>query len=112
LENFDTAGQWRTEDSYERTGLGKKTWQIDPAGAFHNGSAFASYEQLRDLIAARSDDFARGLSAALVEYALGHSAGFSDEPLIERMVAESKAQNFALRSFIHTLVQSREFQTK
>lgn len=112
LENFDAVGQWRTEDSYEHTGLGKKTWQIDPAGAFHNGSAFASYEQLRDLIAARSDDFARGLSAALVEYALGHSAGFSDEPLIERMVAESKAQNFAIRSFIHALVQSREFQTK
>ena len=47
-----------------------------------------------------------------MEYALGHSARFSDEPLIERMVAESKVQNFALRSFIHTLVQSRELQTK
>lgn len=112
LENFDTVGQWRTEDSYERAGLGKKTWQIDPAGAFHNGPAFASYAQLRDLIAQRTDDFARGLSTALVEYALGHPVGFSDEPLIDRMVTEAKAQKFTLRTFIHTLIQSREFQTK
>ena len=112
LENFDVAGQWRTEDSYERAGLGRKTWSVDPAGAFHNGAAFSSYEQLRDLIARRGEDFARGLTTALVEYALGHAAGFSDEPLIERMVAEAKGQNFAVRSFIHTLVQSREFQTK
>lgn len=112
LENFDVVGQWRTEDSYERAGLGRKTWQIDPAGAFHNGSAFTSYAQLRDLITQRTDDFARGLSTALVEYALGHAAGFSDEPLIDHMAAEAKTQNFALRSFIHTLIQSREFQTK
>jgi hypothetical protein len=112
LENFDAVGQWRTEDTYERAGLGKKTWQIDPAGAFHNGPAFASYTQLRDMIAQRTDDFARGLSTALVEYALGHPAGFSDEPLIDRMVTEAKAQNFTLRTYIHTLIQSREFQTK
>lgn len=112
LENFDVAGQWRTEDSYERAGLGRKTWSVDPGGAFHNGASFSSYEQLRDLIAQRGDDFARGLSTALVEYALGHAAGFSDEPLIERMVADAKGRNFAVRSFIHTLVQSREFQTK
>jgi hypothetical protein len=106
LENFDAVGQWRTEDTYERAGLGKKTWQIDPAGAFHNGPAFASYIQLRDLIAQRADDFARGLSTALVEYALGHPVGFSDEPLIERMVTEAKAQNYTLCTFIHTLIQS------
>ena len=112
LENFDAVGQWRTADSYERAGLGRKTWQIDPAGAFHNGPAFASYAQLRDLIAQRDDDFARGFSTALVEYALGHPAGFSDDPLIERMVTEAKAQNYNLRAFIRALVQSREFQTK
>lgn len=112
LENFDAVGLWRTEDFYERAGLGRKTWQIEPAGAFHKGAAFASYEQLRDLIHARAGDFAQGFSTALIEYALGHSAGFSDEPLIRQMVAESEKQNFAIRSFIHTLVQSREFQTK
>ena len=112
LENFDAAGQWRTRDTYARAGLGRKTWPIDPSGAFHNGPTFASFHELRDLIHARDDDFARGFSTALVEYALGHSAGFTDAPLVERMVADSRSHNFALRSFIHSLVQSREFQTK
>ena len=112
LENFDAVGQWRTEDFYERAGLGRKTWQIEPAGTFHKGPTFASYEQLRDLIHARAGDFAHGFSTALVEYALGHSVGFSDEPLIKQMVAKSETHDFALRTFIHSLVQSREFQTK
>jgi hypothetical protein len=48
----------------------------------------------------------------LVEYALGHPAGFSDEPLIEQMVNDASQKDLSLRSFIHSLVQSRPFQTK
>ena len=48
LENFDAVGHWRTEDSYERAGLGKKTWTVEPGGAFHKGPAFKSYHELRD----------------------------------------------------------------
>jgi hypothetical protein len=112
LENFDAVGQWRTEDSYERAGLGRKTWPVEPAGAFHKGPAFKSYHELRDLIHARADDFAHGFSMALIEYALGRSIGFRDEPLIEKMISEAKPQAFALRSFIHTLIRSEEFHSK
>ena len=112
LENFDATGRWRTEDAYERAGLGKKTWQIDPAGTLHQGPSFASFTELRDHIHSRADRFAKGLSTALVEYALGHPAGFSDEPLIEQMVSDASQHNLSLRSFIHSLVQSRSFQTK
>ncbi|MCE9605345.1 MAG: DUF1592 domain-containing protein [Planctomycetia bacterium] len=119
LENFDAVGLWRTEDSYQATGANgrpdpktKKTWLIDPAGAFHNGAPFQDYFELRELIAAKPDDFARGFSTALVEYALGRPSGFSDEPLLETMLRQAKEKNFALREFIHALVRSREFQTK
>jgi mono/diheme cytochrome c family protein len=112
LENFDAAGQWRTEDSYERAGLGRKTWQIEPAGAFHQGPAFAGYEALRDEIHARKASFARGLSQALVEYALGRAAGFTEDPLLERMVEAGAGRGFPMREFIHTLVSSKEFQSK
>ena len=43
LENFNAAGKWRTEDSYQARdgrgrGVGKrKTWTIDASGAFHKG---------------------------------------------------------------------------
>ncbi len=112
LENFDAVGQWRTEDSYERAGLGKKTWTVEPGGAFHKGPAFKSYHELRDLIHARADDFAKGYSMALIQYALGRSIGFRDEDLIEKMVSDAKAKDFALRTFIQTLVLSEEFHSK
>ena len=112
LENFDAVGQWRTEDSYERAGLGRKTWGVEPAGAFHKGPAFKDYFELRDLIHGRADDFAQGYSMALIQYALGRSIGFLDEALIGKMVSDAKPHDFALRSFIHTLVGSEEFHSK
>ena len=112
LENFDAAGQWRTQDSYERPGQGRKTWEIEPAGVFHKGPAFATYYDLRDLIHARAGDFSRAFSAALIQYALGRPLSFRDEPLIEQMVSEAQQQDFALRSFLLTLVRSKEFRSK
>jgi hypothetical protein len=112
LENFDAAGQWRTEDSYERPGQRRKTWPVEPAGALYKGPAFANYHELRDLIHARTGDFARGFSTALVQYALGRAVSFSDEGLVEKMVSEAKKQDFALRSFVLTLVASEAFHSK
>lgn len=109
LENFNAVGSWRTEDRYVKTGIGSKEWTIDPAGAFHNGPAFKSYFELRDLIAAREDDFARGFSEALIEYALGRPYSFSDEDLAMRLVAAAKSAKFSLQPFIQTLVASPEF---
>jgi mono/diheme cytochrome c family protein len=112
LENFDAVGQWRTEDSYERPGQARKTWAVEPAGVFHKGPSFASYHELRDLIQARTEDFSRAFSTALLQYALGRPVSFSDETLVERMVSEAKTQDFALRSFILTLVRSDAFHSK
>lgn len=112
LENFDAVGQWRTEDSYERAGLGKRAWPVEPAGALHKGPVFKSYHELRDLIHARADDFAKGYSMALLQYALGRSIGFRDEALVEKMVSDAKAKDFASRTFIQTLVLSEEFRSK
>jgi hypothetical protein len=119
LENFDAVGQWRTEDSYQvvdETGKpvpdAKKTWTIDPAAAFHKGPAFKDYFELRDHIAARTEDFGRGFSEALVEYALGRPIGFGDEPLIDAMVADAKREGFGVRVFIQGLVASGEFRSK
>lgn len=119
LENFDAVGQWRTEDSYQATDANgrlnpktRKTWTIDPAAAFHKGAAFKDYEGMRGIIAAQPDAFARGFSSALVEYALGRSCGFSDEPFVDSIVAQARAKNFAMREFIHAIVGSKQFHTK
>jgi len=119
LENFDAVGQWRTEDTYQvmdekgRPVKGaSKTWQIEAAATLHKGPPFKSYFELRDIIASRSDGFAKGFSSALIEYALGRSIGFRDEPLIEDMLTAAKNEKLGLRAFIRALVVSKEFHTK
>lgn len=119
LENFDAVGQWRTEDSYTATDAnGKadpkstKTWTIDPAAKLHNGPEFRDYFELRDIIASKKESFARGFSSALVEYALGRPCGFSDEALLDDLVSQTRAKDFATREFIHALVRSKEFHSK
>lgn len=112
LENFDAAGKWRLKDHYEKRGVGRKEWDIDPSGRFFKGPAFQDYFELRDLIADRQSDFARGFVEALIEYALGRPFGFSDEELATGIVAQAREKNFALRQFITTLVLSEPFQRK
>lgn len=112
LENFDAAGRWRTSDSFTAKGAGQKSWTIDPAGAFHNGPAFRDFFELRDLIAARGDDFAQGFTEALVAYALGRPCGFSDHNLVEAVRGSARAKDYALREFIHGLVSNPAFRLK
>ena len=112
LENFNAAGKWRTEETYEKRGVGKKTWPIDPSGQFYNGPAFQDYFQLRDLIAAKSEDFARGFTEALIEYALGRPYGFTDAALADDVVKLAKAKGFAMKEFFVALAASKEFRRK
>jgi hypothetical protein len=119
LENFDAVGAWRTTDSSVAVNAAgkpdpktKKTWTIDPSGALHGGPAFADFFELRGIVAARPEQFARGLTAALIQYALGRPCGFGDEPLIDSIVNDARSHEFGTRSFIHALVQSRSFRTK
>ena len=119
LENFDAVGAWRSEDTYVvKDDEGKpvkgqeKTWTINPAGQLHNGPKFADYFELRDILADRDEDFARGLTEGLVEYALGRPVGFSDEAFIDSLVEQPKKDDYAFRSFIQAIVSSKEFHTK
>ena len=119
LENFDAVGTWRTEDTYVvKDDAGKpvkgkeKTWVIDPSGKLHNGPKFNDYFELRDILASKEEDFARGIAEGLVEYALGRPVGFSDEAFIAAVVSRAKNRNYAFREFIHAIVSSKEFHTK
>jgi hypothetical protein len=118
LENFNAAGKWRTEDSYQvrngrAKGVGKrKTWTIDASGAFHKGPAFNDYQELRDLIGEREEDFARGFTEHLIEYALGRPFGFVDEDLANEILKAAKSKQYSVSEFVQALVQSRPFHRK
>ncbi|WP_437221916.1 DUF1592 domain-containing protein [Planctomicrobium sp. SH661] len=119
LENFDGVGAWRTEDFYQvikdngqPDPQGRITWTIDPSSKLYHGPEFKDFFELRELIAAHRDDFVQGYSEALIEFGLGRPAGFSDQPLIDSMVQHARENRYAVRDFVHTLIQSQEFQSK
>ncbi len=119
MENFDAVGQWRTEDTYQvKDEEGKpvkgesKTWTIEANAAFHAGPSFKDFFELRDLVATRSDDFAKGFSTALLEYALGRPAGFGDEPVLDEIVSKAKNRGMGTREFLYELVSSEVFHSK
>ncbi|MEI6714398.1 MAG: DUF1592 domain-containing protein [Verrucomicrobiota bacterium] len=119
LENFDAVGLWRTEDSFQARDNdgkplpnGKKTWVIDPSGAFHRGAAFRDFNEMRDVVASRTDAFARGITSSLIEYGLGRPCGFSDDELVESILQRAQKRDFGLREFVHALIQSEAFQIK
>lgn len=107
LENFDATGRWRVEDNYS-----KKKIAINPAGSLYKGPSFASYEELRAIIYERADDFNYGLISSLLSYSLGRPIAFSDRALMDDLHLRMKKDNFSMRSLIHGIVQSKEFQTK
>jgi hypothetical protein len=109
LENFNAAGKWRDVDHDPKT---KKDWPIDPAGQFYNGPTFQTYFDLRDQIAAKSENFARGFTEALIEYALGRPYGFIDIALAENIVKQAQAKDWSIREFIIALASSRAFGRK
>jgi hypothetical protein len=112
LENFDAAGQWRMTEFYAKALGGRKDWPIDASGALHKGPAFKDYFELRDRLAERHEDFARGFTEALIEYGLGRPYGFSDAELADAIFRQAKDKDFALRAFLHALVSSQQFLSK
>ena len=62
LENFDAVGAWRTID-------GK--FPVDASGALPDGRKFQGPDELRSILAADRDAFARCLTSKLLTYALG-----------------------------------------
>jgi hypothetical protein len=123
LENLDPVGRWREEEKIKATfhppgspPQVRKTElrlvPVDASSALHKGPAFTGFQELRGLIAERRDAFARGMSAALVEYALGRPCGFSDEPLLEAMVSHIRERGYGLRDLVRFLTASEDFQSK
>ena len=112
LENFDAAGKWRTTDRHKH-----KKWTIDASGAFYKGPKFSGYQELRHHIVKREEDFARGFTEHLIEYALGRPFGFTDEDLALEIMAKAKQFNriklsYSISSFIQALAQTDAFKVK
>src|SRR5262249_55589344 len=62
LENFDAVGAWRTRDG---------NFDIDPSGVLPDGRSFSGPAELKKILLAQKDQFARCLVEKMLTYGLG-----------------------------------------
>ena len=117
LENFTAVGLWRDNEVIDKRGkfgsrveLGK--FAINPGGQLPDGRKFESYSELREAVAERGDDFARGFTESLITYGLGRPFGFTDEDLATEIMKRARSKDHNVSSFVHALIQSPAFRTK
>jgi hypothetical protein len=103
FENFDATGRWRTH-------YGKRpvvAWDTMPTGEIFRGPA-----ELKQILLAKEDDFARTLSEKMFIYATGRNVRFQDELFIQRLVKNLKENRFDTEKFIIELVTMEPFRFK
>ncbi|TSA31030.1 MAG: DUF1592 domain-containing protein [Opitutales bacterium] len=122
LEAFDPIGGLRTR--YRSNGQGdlppekghidwkveyKLGPKVDASGALRDGRAFRDTATFVELLASDDEKLARAFVAHLARYATGTEISYADRAEIRRIVAQTKANGYGLRSLIHELAQSALF---
>ena len=110
MENFDPVGLWRTEVPSTN---GKAQFPVETEGLMPDGKRkFTNFQEMKAHLVTDKDAFVTGLAKALMVYGYGRSVGFSDRPLIEKLVAQNQAAGYGLQDLLTGIILSEPFQTK
>ena len=101
LENYDAIGAWRTKD-------GK--FAIDSAGTLPNGKSFTKPAELKAILKADKDEFAKCLTEKLLTYALGRGLERFDRPAVQSITRRTAAEGYRFSSLVMSIVESMPFQ--
>ena len=83
---------------------------VDASGTTVDGETFAGIREYKRLLLENETAMARSLARLLLTYSLGRRPGFSDRSEVERIVSNTRSQDYGLRSIIHEIVQSETFR--
>jgi hypothetical protein len=126
LENFDVMGGWRdryrgdAKDKVPEVGLGKNGWPFDfhyalpveSQGQLPDGRKFNDVREFKQLILQDQAQVARNLTRQLLIYATGAPIRFGDRAEVERILEQTKADQYGVRSLLHAIVASDLFLNK
>ncbi|MEM6691966.1 MAG: DUF1592 domain-containing protein [Planctomycetota bacterium] len=107
LESFDPVGVWR-----DRYGIGGKGVAIDPSGRTVSGDSFDGLQSWQALFVNQRRRIARGFTEQFLTYATGAPIRHSDEPVIDRVVSDSEASEFGIRTLIRNSLTCDLFLNK
>jgi hypothetical protein len=125
MECFDPIGGYRTR--YRSTGkgdwpqrklFGRRIWEykeglpVDASGVTADGNSFDGIRDFKRHLLLQTDQVARNVTSLLIVYATGGEIEFADREELDRIVRETAAENYPLRTILHKIVQSRLFRNK
>ena len=85
---------------------------VDPSGQLPSGEPFKNLSDFQALVLRKPEALAANLLRQLLMYATGSEPHYSDRREIARILAQTKASDYGLRSLIDAIVQSELFLTK
>jgi len=126
LESFDVMGGWRDryrgvdESKPAEKGIGKNgqpfvfhyALPVDSSGVLPDGRAFNGIRDLKRLLLTDEHQLAMNMAKQLTVFATGAPVRFSDRAQVAKMVENTRADQYAVRSMIHQVIESDLFRNK
>lgn len=103
LENFDAVGAWRDRD---------RAFFVDASGELTDGSKFKGPKELKAILRAKKDDFARCFTEKMLTYALGRGLEPYDKCAVDDIVAALAKDGYKFSTLIQQVVASDPFQKR
>ncbi len=101
LENYDAIGRWREEDFNGES--------LDTTAVLPGDLEFSSPQELKMLLMAGKEKFARNMIRKMLCYATGRGLEYYDEPTVAKILSELEKSDYSMHELIHQIVQSRPF---
>jgi mono/diheme cytochrome c family protein len=101
LENFDAIGRWRTAIGAE---------PVDASGVMPTGEKFSGPSELKQVLLARKDEFARNVTERMLAYALGRGLEYYDMPTVQRITEKLRADGYRVSTLVMEVAKSYPFQ--
>jgi hypothetical protein len=103
LENYDTIGHWRTQD-------GK--FPIDSTGTLPGDKSFSTPAEMKEILKADRDAFARCLTEKMLTYALGRGVERYDRPAVNLISRQLAASDYRFSRLVLEIVKSLPFEER
>ena len=103
LENFDAIGRWRTVIDSQ---------PVDAGGEMVTGEKFTGPIELKKILLAHKDEFARNVTARMFAYALNRGLESYDIPIVRHAAKTLAASDYRIESLVMEVVKSHPFQSR
>ncbi len=103
FENYDPIGKWRTADGAA---------PIDASADLPGGRKFSGAAQLKGILMADKQLFARSFVEKLMTYAIGRGVDVQDRCFVDSVVKETAAGNYKFGEIVAKIVSSDPFKKR